>query len=76
MLREPQHDRKIINDFKFSPFVLSHVEGLRWVFQQPARLEPRLVQLLKVTSQLAQRADEPMRRPVSSVDRPVHAALL
>jgi hypothetical protein len=37
MLRVPQHDRKIINDFKFSPFVLSHVEGLRVVFQQPAR---------------------------------------
>ena len=29
MLREPEHERKIITDFKPSPFVLSHVEGLR-----------------------------------------------
>src|SRR5919106_5983866 len=29
MLREPQHERKIINDIKSTPFVLSHVEGLR-----------------------------------------------
>jgi hypothetical protein len=28
MLRDPQHERKIINDFKSPPFVLSHVEGL------------------------------------------------
>src|SRR4029453_12095952 len=29
MLRVPQHERKIINDFKSTPIVLSHVEGLR-----------------------------------------------
>jgi hypothetical protein len=29
MLRVPQHERKIINDFKSSSFVLSHVEGFR-----------------------------------------------
>ena len=29
MLRDPQHERKIINDFKSSPFILSYVEGLR-----------------------------------------------
>jgi hypothetical protein len=28
MLRDPQHERKIINEFKASPFVLSYVEGL------------------------------------------------
>jgi len=28
MLREPQHERKIINDIKSPPFVLSLVEGL------------------------------------------------
>jgi len=32
MLGDPQHERKIINDFKFRPFVLSTVEGLRWSF--------------------------------------------
>jgi hypothetical protein len=32
MLREPQHERKIINDFKPYPFVLSHVEGLQKSF--------------------------------------------
>jgi hypothetical protein len=31
MLRVPQHERKIINEFKSSPFVLSHVEGLERV---------------------------------------------
>jgi hypothetical protein len=29
MLREPQHERKLINDIKPTPFVLSVVEGLR-----------------------------------------------
>jgi tripartite-type tricarboxylate transporter receptor subunit TctC len=29
MLRVPQHERKIINDFKSVPIILSHVEGLR-----------------------------------------------
>jgi hypothetical protein len=29
MLREPQHERKILNDIKTRPFVLSAVEGLR-----------------------------------------------
>jgi hypothetical protein len=37
MLREPQHERKIINAIKPPPFVLSSVEGLRKVFQQPGR---------------------------------------
>src|SRR5262245_2380808 len=41
MLREPQHERQIINNIKLSPFVLSHVEGLRKVFQQPARNNSR-----------------------------------
>jgi hypothetical protein len=29
MLREPQHERKLLNDIKTPPFVLSAVEGLR-----------------------------------------------
>jgi hypothetical protein len=29
MLREAQHERKILNDIKTPPFVLSTVEGLR-----------------------------------------------
>jgi hypothetical protein len=29
MLREPQHERKIISDINSHPFVLSTVEGLR-----------------------------------------------
>jgi hypothetical protein len=45
MLREPQHERNIINDINFPLFVpssssglaLSSVEGLREVFQQSAR---------------------------------------
>ncbi len=37
MLRDPQHERKIINDFNSPPFVLSYVEGVREVFQHPAR---------------------------------------
>src|SRR3990172_1021583 len=32
MLREPQHERKILNDIKTPPFVLSTVEGLRQSF--------------------------------------------
>jgi len=36
MLREPQHERKIIHDTNSPPFVLSTVEGLR-KGQQPAR---------------------------------------
>jgi len=32
MLREPQHERKILNDIKTPPFVLSTVEGLRRSF--------------------------------------------
>src|SRR6266508_794095 len=44
MLREPQHERKILDDIKNPPFVpssssgraLSTVEGLRLSFQQPA----------------------------------------
>jgi hypothetical protein len=32
MLREPQHERKILRDFKTPPFVLSTVEGLRESF--------------------------------------------
>jgi hypothetical protein len=41
MLRQAQQNGKIINDGKSSPFVLSHVEGLRegfsaTFFQQPA----------------------------------------
>jgi hypothetical protein len=32
MLREPQHERKIVNDIKTPPFVLSPVEGLRESF--------------------------------------------
>jgi hypothetical protein len=50
MLRDPQHERKIINDFKSSPFVtsidsvqaLSYVEGLREGFL-PGREFPRQV---------------------------------
>ena len=38
MLRGPQHKRKIPNDIKPPPFVLSTVEGLRGVFQQPVSL--------------------------------------
>jgi hypothetical protein len=38
MLRVPQHERKKINDINAFPFVLSAVEGLLRVFQQPARL--------------------------------------
>jgi hypothetical protein len=37
MLREPQHERTILNDFKSSPFVLSHVEELREGFSAAAR---------------------------------------
>jgi hypothetical protein len=29
MVREPHHERKILNDIKIPPFVLSAVEGLR-----------------------------------------------
>ena len=32
MLREPQHERKIFNDHRAPPFVLSFVEGLREIF--------------------------------------------
>jgi hypothetical protein len=32
MLRGPQHERKIMNDIKSPPFVLSYVEGLRMSF--------------------------------------------
>jgi hypothetical protein len=32
MLREPQHERKILNDIRTPPFVLSTVEGLRQSF--------------------------------------------
>ena len=32
MLRDPQHERKIINYFKSTLFVLSNVEGLREFF--------------------------------------------
>jgi hypothetical protein len=32
MLREPQHERKILNEIKTPPFVLSIVEGLRQSF--------------------------------------------
>jgi hypothetical protein len=28
MLREPQHERKLLNHFRYPPFVLSDVEGL------------------------------------------------
>jgi hypothetical protein len=44
MLRVPQHERKKINDINSPPFVLSAVEGLLAVFQQPASvLEPKFV---------------------------------
>ena len=39
MLRVPQHERKKINAINSFPFVLSAVEGLLRVFQQPASLE-------------------------------------
>lgn len=39
MLREPQHERKIINAIISDPFVLSAVKGLRAVFQQPVEGE-------------------------------------
>jgi hypothetical protein len=35
MLRGPQHERRNINDINIPPFVLSTVEGLLGVFQQP-----------------------------------------
>ena len=35
MLRGPQHERRNINDINIPPFVLSAVEGLLGVFQQP-----------------------------------------
>jgi len=43
MLRDPQHERKILNDIKTPPFVpsmnsgqaLSTVEGVRQCFQEP-----------------------------------------
>src|SRR5262245_52438920 len=38
MLRVPQHERKIITDIKFPPFVLSTVEGLREAFSARARI--------------------------------------
>jgi hypothetical protein len=37
MLRVPQHERKKIDAINSFPFVLSAVEGLLGVFQQPAR---------------------------------------
>ena len=37
MLREPQHERKILSDISYRPFVLSSVDGLREGFQQSAR---------------------------------------
>jgi hypothetical protein len=37
MLRVPQHERKKINGINSFPFVLSAVEGLLRVFQQPPR---------------------------------------
>jgi hypothetical protein len=50
MLREPQHERQIINNIKSSPFVtsidsvqaLSRVEGLRKIFQQPTYTDANL----------------------------------
>jgi hypothetical protein len=38
MLRAPHHERKNINDINSSPFVLSAVEALLRVFQQPAKV--------------------------------------
>ncbi len=35
MLRGPQHERRNINEINIPPFVLSTVEGLLGVFQQP-----------------------------------------
>ena len=35
MLRGPQHERRNIDDINIPPFVLSTVEGLLGVFQQP-----------------------------------------
>jgi rhodanese-related sulfurtransferase len=46
MLRVPQHERKKINDISSFPFVLSAVEGLLGVFQQPARAKQRALFLL------------------------------
>src|SRR5215470_8942477 len=37
MLREPQHERKILNDIEAPPFVLSLVEGLRQTFSAARR---------------------------------------
>ena len=39
MLRVPQHERKKINAINSFPFVLSAVEGLLRVFQQPAEYD-------------------------------------
>ena len=37
MLRDPQHERKIPNDIRTPPFVLSTVEGLRRSFSDTTR---------------------------------------
>ena len=34
-----QHERKIINAIETLPFVLSPIEGLREIFQQPVKVE-------------------------------------
>src|SRR4030095_11258210 len=40
MLREPQHERKIVNDIKTPPFVLSPSKDSERVFQQPVKMRP------------------------------------
>ena len=39
MLREPQHERNVLNHFKAPPFVLSPSKDSEGVFQQPASLK-------------------------------------
>jgi hypothetical protein len=54
MLRVPQHERKKINDINSFSFVLSAVEGLLRVFQQPA--SQRHLKIARARG--ARRADE------------------
>jgi hypothetical protein len=39
MLREPQHEREIVNDIKTRPFVLSPSKDSERIFQQPVKVE-------------------------------------
>jgi len=49
MLREPQHERKIIINIKFPPFVLSPVEGLPKIFSSLIEREVAILNPSAVT---------------------------